>query len=213
MLALVKDATGRIVERMSNDYPLEGPLDRLPALKRGNIVFKRQLWLAPGRYTLSSVARDQASDRASVQRVALDVPAEREGVRVSSVSVIRRVDQASEQADAVEDPFRSGPMRIVPSLDTPISKGANAPDLGLRRHLSRRETERQAGADLRVRPGWQGLRPLGRRAAGAGRTGPHQLCRDVPVERRSRPARTSCARIARQGTSTDASSVTFTVVP
>jgi hypothetical protein len=50
VLALVKDASGRVVERMSNDYPLEGPLDRLPAIKRGQVIFKRQLWLAPGRY-------------------------------------------------------------------------------------------------------------------------------------------------------------------
>ena len=125
IMAIIKDPSGRIVERMSNTYPLEGPLERLEALRRGNIAFKRQLWLPPGRYTLSTVARDQASARVSMRTIDLDVPAEREGVRVSALSIIRRVDRAGEQPDTLDDPFRSGPMRIVPSLDTPISKSAN----------------------------------------------------------------------------------------
>jgi VWFA-related protein len=124
LLALVKDASGRIVERLSNDYPLEGALDRLPALRRGLVVFKRQVWLPPGHYTVVTVARDHGSGRDSVQELPLDTPDERDGVRVSSLAVIRRVDQAGAEPDAVEDPFRTGPMRIVPSLDTPISKGA-----------------------------------------------------------------------------------------
>jgi hypothetical protein len=124
VMALIRDAQGRVVERMSNAYPLEGPLDRLPALKRGNIVFKRQLWLSPGTYTLETIARDQAEDRASVERVRIEVPDANGGIRLSTPAVIRRVDQAQGEADAVEDPFRSGPMRIVPSLDTPISKAS-----------------------------------------------------------------------------------------
>jgi hypothetical protein len=123
VLALVKDTSGRIVERMSNDYPLEGPIDRLPALRRGQVIFKRQVWLAPGRYTVVTVARDHGSGRDSVQELTIDAP-ERAGVRVSSLAVIRRVDQAGPEPDAVEDPFRTGPMRIVPSLDTPISRSA-----------------------------------------------------------------------------------------
>ena len=53
VMALVKDAKGTVVERLSNTYPLEGPLENLPALQRGNVIFKRQLWLGPGRYTLT----------------------------------------------------------------------------------------------------------------------------------------------------------------
>ena len=38
-----------------------------PALKRGRLRFKRQLWLPPGRYTLWTIARDQATERSSVK--------------------------------------------------------------------------------------------------------------------------------------------------
>ena len=73
-MTLVKDQNGQIVQRSSETYPLEGPLDRLPALKRGRLRFKRQLWLPPGHYTLWTIARDQATERSSVKSVPLTWP-------------------------------------------------------------------------------------------------------------------------------------------
>ena len=125
-MALVKDQTGRIVQRFSESYPLEGPIDRLPALKRGRLRFKRQMWLSPGRYTLWTIARDQATERSSVKTMPLEVPDGAEGVRISDLSVIRTVDQAGAAIDAVEDPFLTGAMRVVPNIDLPISKDTNA---------------------------------------------------------------------------------------
>jgi VWFA-related protein len=122
VMALVKDATGTVVERLSNTYPLEGPLENLPSLQRGNIIFKRQLWLRPGRYTLTTVVRDQQADKVSARQLPLRVFPEAPGIDVSTVAVVKRLDKAGDQADAVEDPFRAGPMRIAPSLAVPISK-------------------------------------------------------------------------------------------
>ena len=61
----------------------------------------------------------RAADDGACSRSAASAPL------VSTVAVIRRVEPASEQPDAVEDPFRDGPMRIVPSLATPISRATN----------------------------------------------------------------------------------------
>ena len=112
-MALIKDGRARIVQRFSESYPLEGPLDRLPAFKRGRLRFKRQFWLAPGRYTLWTIARDQATERSSVKTMPLDVADAAEGVRISDLSVIRTVDQAGDAVDPSEDPFRTGAMRVV----------------------------------------------------------------------------------------------------
>jgi len=126
VMALVKDANGGVVERLSNSYPLEGPIENLPGIQRGNVIFKRQLWLKPGRYTLTTVVRDQEGDKTSVRQVPLRVFPEAPGIDISTVAVIKKIDKAGDQADAVEDPFRSGPMRIAPSLSTPISKAENS---------------------------------------------------------------------------------------
>ena len=125
-MTLVKDQSGQIVQRSSETYPLEGPLDRLPALKRGRLRFKRQLWLPPGHYTLWTIARDQAAEQSSVKSVPLDVAEPSSGIRLSDLSVIRTVDPAGGAEDLVEDPFRTDGMRVVPNLDLPISKAANA---------------------------------------------------------------------------------------
>ena len=124
-MAVIKDQTGRVVQRFSESYPLEGPMERVPALKRGRIRFKRQFWLPPGRYTLWTIARDQASEQSSVKSLSLDVPESPAGIRISELAVIRSVEQAGEATDVMEDPFRTGAMRVVPSLGLPVSKAAN----------------------------------------------------------------------------------------
>ena len=96
VMALVKDAAGTVVERLSNTYPLEGPLENLPALQHGNIVFKRQLWLGPGRYTLTTVVRDQQAEKVSVRQLPLRVFPEAPGIDVSTVAVVKRLDKAGD---------------------------------------------------------------------------------------------------------------------
>jgi VWFA-related protein len=124
-MALIKNQSGRVVQRFSESYPLEGPIDRVAALKRGRIRFKRQFWVPPGRYMLWTIARDQATERSSVKSLPLEVPEPSAGVRISELSVIRSVDPAGEAADPVEDPFRTGAMRVAPNLELPVSKAAN----------------------------------------------------------------------------------------
>jgi hypothetical protein len=125
-MALVKDATGQVVQRFSEIFPLEGPIERLPALKRGRLRFKRQFELPPGHYTLSTIARDQATERSSVKSLPLEVLPRTSGVRISDVSIIRSIDRAGDSAPAVEDPFLTGAMRVVPNLDLPVSKATNS---------------------------------------------------------------------------------------
>ena len=122
LLALVKDAEGKTVERVSQDYPFQGPLDKLPQLQQGNVVFKRRLVVPPGSYTLEIVAQDRESEATSVYRAPLAV-AGAQGLGVSSVVIVRRMEPAPPpQPGAPEDPLSGEAMRIVPSLDDPISK-------------------------------------------------------------------------------------------
>jgi VWFA-related protein len=128
LLALVKDEGGKTVERVSQDYPFQGPLDKLPQLQQGNVVFKRKLVVPPGRYTLELVAQDRESAATSVHRTPLEVPSA-QGLAVSSVVVVRRMEPAPPSPPGTpEDPLRGEAMRIVPSLDDPISK-ATTPKL------------------------------------------------------------------------------------
>jgi VWFA-related protein len=122
LLAVVKDAQGNVVERVSQDYPFQGPADKLPQLQQGNVVFKRRVVVPPGDYTVEIVAQDRDGAATSVRRMPLSVPAQ-PAVAVSSVVVIRRMEPAPPvPPGASEDPLRGEATRIVPSLNDPIQK-------------------------------------------------------------------------------------------
>jgi hypothetical protein len=124
-MALVKDAKGAVVERLSNTYPLEGPLENRRRCSGQRDL--RQLWLGPGRYTLTTVVRDQQADKVGVRRLPIRVFPEAPGIDVSTVAVVKR-GQGQRRADPVEDPFRTARCESRRSLATPI-EGRQPQDL------------------------------------------------------------------------------------
>ena len=143
VMALVKDAAGAVVERLSNTYPLEGPLTNLPGLQRANIVFKRQLWLGPGRYTLTTVVHDQQADKVSVRQLPLRVFPEVAGHRRQHGrgGEARRQGRATSRTGRGSVPERPDADRAEPG-DADL-EGRQQPDLGLRRPLSRQGDRRR----------------------------------------------------------------------
>lgn len=120
MMALLKNAEGQIVQKFSQDYPLEGPIDRLEALKRGNVVFVRNFHLAPGRYTLETAAHDREANKTSARRAVIIVPPTRQGVRMSSVSVVKRIDPVDPNVKDADNPLRFEQGKIIPNLGEAI---------------------------------------------------------------------------------------------
>jgi hypothetical protein len=125
LLALVKDKDGSVVERFSEDYPFEGPLEKAEALKLGNIVLKRRFTVPPGSYTLEVAGEDRERDQIGTVRAAFQVPSPKEGPRMSSIALIRRIEPAPARADKTDDPLDVGGVRVIPNLDLPISLAAN----------------------------------------------------------------------------------------
>ena len=128
LLAQVRDAQGRLQQRLSHDWPLDGPLDQAESARGGNAVFKRTVWLAPGRYSLEAAVQDRASGHLGVERRSFDVSGGA-GLAMSSVSLVRRTEAAPEGAPA-DDPLRLAGASIVPNLGSPVVPVAN-PELSL----------------------------------------------------------------------------------
>jgi VWFA-related protein len=116
LLALLKNAGGQVAQKFSQDYPLEGPLDRLEALKRGNVVFVRTFTIAPGRYTLETVARDHETNKLSARRAVIIVPRAAGGLAMSSVSLIKRIDPVDPNVKDPDNPLRFEQGKIIPNL-------------------------------------------------------------------------------------------------
>jgi VWFA-related protein len=120
LMAIIKNAEGAVVQRFSQDYPLEGPIERLDGLKRGNVVFVRNFRLPAGRYTLETVVHDREPNRFGARRAILIVPPARTNLSMSSVAVIKRVDPVDATVKDPDNPFRFADGKIIPNLGDPI---------------------------------------------------------------------------------------------
>lgn len=125
LLSLVKDSQGMVVAKLSRDLPLQEPLDKLEAYRKGRFIVTRPVMLAPGRYTLESVVADFEGNRFAARRSVLTVGEPRPGPGLSGLSLLRRLDKPPEYPDP-EDPLHLSDARVVPTLiDTlPGGKGS-----------------------------------------------------------------------------------------
>jgi VWFA-related protein len=124
IVARLKDASGRVVERMSQSYRMTGPQQQLAAARAGEVLFYREAQLAPGRYTVETVAYDGEADAASVQRSELVVPPPQEGPRLSSVVVVKRAERLPAEERDPEKPLVFGELLLYPNLGEPVRKSA-----------------------------------------------------------------------------------------
>ena len=122
MVSLVKDASGQVVDKFSQDAPFEIPDDKLAAIAAETIPYTHVVTLPPGRYTVETSMLDRQGNRESTNEMAFDSP-ERNGLRLSSVMLVRQVDAANGQPDS-SDPFRVGNSRVTPELATTLRASA-----------------------------------------------------------------------------------------
>lgn len=131
MLAVVRDVSGALVEKFSEDSPVFLPRQQRDALKQGNAVFTRSFRLLPGRYTLEVAVVDQLGRRRSVQRSPLNVSTPVTRVSLSDLSVVKRSETVPKGTLASDDPFRVGESRIVPFLAEPHLRGGDDTTMSL----------------------------------------------------------------------------------
>ncbi|HXK07281.1 MAG TPA: VWA domain-containing protein [Verrucomicrobiae bacterium] len=122
LLALVKDAKGEVVEKLSRDRSFVVTPEQL---KGGNFLDKMTVTLPAGKYALESVVMDRHSNKAGVQRTDFAVPATSPGVGISSLAVVRSYTPNAKGTDP-NDPFVFQGGLITPTLDTVVKKDANA---------------------------------------------------------------------------------------
>jgi VWFA-related protein len=125
VMALVKDAQGIVVRKLSRNYRLTS--DRPDGLKETNIIFYRTAPVPPGTYQLDIVARDAPSQHASVQHVSLIVPASSSApLRISSIVPTKGGEPLKPQERDENNPFHYGTTVIMPNLSGKFSKSKDS---------------------------------------------------------------------------------------
>jgi VWFA-related protein len=145
LLALVKNAQGQVVERVSRDVPSEVSDDNLAAVQVETMTFEHAVSLAPGRYTVEAAVVDQEGNRAATGTVQIDNP-EQTGLGVSDLTLVRRLENPGRPPDPV-DPFEFPGRRVLPFVTTDLYAGG----LPLLYFVVYPEHDSAARTELRVR--------------------------------------------------------------
>lgn len=126
IVVLVKDEQQRAVRKLSNQYLLAGPLEKLAAAKEGKILFYRETQLPPGRYTIASVVHDSTTGRASINTASLVVSAaDASRLRLSSIVLVKSAERLQASDRGAANPFHFGEVLIYPNMDEPLRKSVS----------------------------------------------------------------------------------------
>lgn len=128
VVVLVRDAAKQIVKKMSNQYVITGPIDKLDAGKRGEVLFYREAELPPGRYSIEAAVYDALASKTSVRTAILDVPVAADSkLRLSDVVLIKRAEKVSPPTgpNTSINPFMFGELLAYPNLNQSVSKSKN----------------------------------------------------------------------------------------
>lgn len=123
LLAVVRNASGEIVEKFSKDFAVQVPLDTVEARKAGNnnLLQTFSTSLAPGTYTLEAAAMDRNSNKLGTVKNKLVVPEPSNKLSISDVVLVRRTDQAKDEPAA--DAFYYPGGKVVPTLTDTVKGG------------------------------------------------------------------------------------------
>jgi VWFA-related protein len=118
LAALVKDANGEVVQKLSRDRSFQVTADQL---KMGNFLDKMTVTVAPGKYTLESAVMDRESGDIGMERSEFTVAPKGKGVGISSLTPVRSYTPNAKGLDPNE-PFQFQGGSITPTLDSSVPR-------------------------------------------------------------------------------------------
>ncbi len=125
IVALIKDASHQVVQKLSQHYPLNGPLETLDAAKKGEVLFYRETQLPPGKYDVELIAYDATTRKVNVNASSLEIPGTDDSrPRLSSVAVLKRAERLSADEQKRDQPLRFGELLVYPNLGERIDRSA-----------------------------------------------------------------------------------------
>jgi VWFA-related protein len=116
IVALVRDRSEQVVQKLSQNYALSGPIENMDSARKGDVLFYREAQLQPGKYNVQLLAYDASAKTLSVRSSSLEVPgADDTKPRISSVSVLKRAEKL-DPTEQKDQPFRFGELLVYPNL-------------------------------------------------------------------------------------------------
>jgi VWFA-related protein len=122
VLAQLKDSTGAVVRKFSEDLPGRRVLGSPQPSSADVVTFRRQFSAPPGDYVLESVAMDASGGKIGAARTNVAIPPVTNGLALGDVVLVRGID--TEGVSAGADPLRYAEGSVVPNLSGRVVKAA-----------------------------------------------------------------------------------------
>ena len=125
IVALVRDESEQIIQKLSQHYELSGTIQDLESPKKGNVLFYRETQLPPGKYRVQVIAYDTTTSQANVSETPLEIVGTDETKpRLSSVAVLKRAERLTSGEQQQDRPLRFGELLVYPNLGEKIDRTA-----------------------------------------------------------------------------------------
>jgi VWFA-related protein len=122
VLALIKDAGGKVLEKFSQDVPDQMAGEGLRSASGSAYTFQRPFALPPGEYRLEAAVVDRLANKVSSKATSFSLSVT-PGLSVCDVFLVRTLEPAESRSDT-DDPLRYEDGRVVPLL-IPLWTGAD----------------------------------------------------------------------------------------
>jgi VWFA-related protein len=123
VLVQFKDDQGQVLEKVSQRYKLNGPIEMLDRAKAGEVLFYRDPVLIPGTFTTETVVYDMLADKASVRFGTYELPQfDEKALRLSSLVVVRKSERVPAAERSTTNPLYVGDQLLYPSMGEPFKK-------------------------------------------------------------------------------------------
>ena len=123
IVALVRDESEQIVQKLSQHYALNGPMQDLESAKKGNVLFYREAQLRAGKYHVQLISHDAATGAVNVSTTPLEIyTGEETKPRLSSVAVLKRAERLNPEEQRRDQPLRFGELLVYPNLGEKIDR-------------------------------------------------------------------------------------------
>src|ERR1041384_7126445 len=123
IVALVRDENDQIVQKQSQHYTLNGPIQNLDAAKKGDVLFYREIKLSPGKYHVQVIAYDAPTGTVNAGNSPLEIfNVDDSKPRLSSVAVLKRAERLTPEEQKRDQPLRFGELLVYPNLGERIDR-------------------------------------------------------------------------------------------
>ena len=123
ILARIKDKTGAIIEKFSQDIPHRGALEQIEEAKSEVITLQRHFAAPPGEYTLETAVMDRLSGKAGGHRISFEISDASADLSLSDMVLARRIEPFNVETDPLE-PLWNGSGRVMPNLSGEATREA-----------------------------------------------------------------------------------------